>query len=530
MTIACVEELADEFGDDFTGLIYCAPGLADQWRNSISRFTGGKEVRQDHWEGGSSVTVIAGKDPTKRAALYQQVYNDPPRYTIIGWRQITDDYEWVDKLVGNAMFQAGDEVAIIKSPRAEISKATKTLDTPFVYGITATPMKNGKPDELFSIMEWVDDTVLGRADLFDETFVIRHPKNHYVVGYQNLPLLHRMMRDSCVSRDDDDPEIAKYMPKMDPPERIEVRLDKAGRVLYQEIAADLLEELANAARTKTNFNVLALYRGDADAGEMQGRIMARISCLRMLCNHPQLLVQSGKDYLAEQAVYEADKESYPHVTKKFKTATGNWVTTRFPKPFPGSAYAAELLEDGLLDDLKRAPKLDRVMDDIDDVLDADDGDNKVIVFCTNKLVLELIEQEYGPALCARYQGGMTKRNKDISRDRFNNDPACRLFLSSDAGGEGLDLPAANYLFNVDVPYSAGNRDQRNGRHKRASSLWERVHVRDYLIAGSVEVYYADITGEKQAVAAAVKRGRSVRGGRISLTARGLYDWFANNQV
>ena len=39
MTIAAVEELHEEFGDDLCGIVVCGGGLKDQWREQISAFT-----------------------------------------------------------------------------------------------------------------------------------------------------------------------------------------------------------------------------------------------------------------------------------------------------------------------------------------------------------------------------------------------------------------------------------------------------------------------------------------------------------
>jgi superfamily II DNA/RNA helicase len=52
-------------------------------------------------------------------------------------------------------------------------------------------------------------------------------------------------------------------------------------------------------------------------------------------------------------------------------------------------------------------------------------------------------------------------------DRFNNDPACRLFLSTDAGGVGLNLQhAAAVVVNMDLPWNPAVLEQRIGRVHR----------------------------------------------------------------
>jgi superfamily II DNA/RNA helicase len=81
---------------------------------------------------------------------------------------------------------------------------------------------------------------------------------------------------------------------------------------------------------------------------------------------------------------------------------------------------------------------------------------------------------------------MTPASKAAAVARFQNNKDCRLFIASDAGAFGVDLPEANYLFNYDLVESAGKMDQRNARHVRAGSPHKKVFVVNYLMEGSVE--------------------------------------------
>jgi hypothetical protein len=51
-------------------------------------------------------------------------------------------------------------------------------------------------------------------------------------------------------------------------------------------------------------------------------------------------------------------------------------------------------------------------------------------------------------------------------DRFRNDPACRAFLSTDAGGTGLNLQAADTVINLEVPWNPAVLEQRIARVHR----------------------------------------------------------------
>src|SRR5262249_52743842 len=50
--------------------------------------------------------------------------------------------------------------------------------------------------------------------------------------------------------------------------------------------------------------------------------------------------------------------------------------------------------------------------------------------------------------------------------RFRDDPDCRVFLSTDAGGTGLNLQAADTVVNLEVPWNPAVLDQRIARVHR----------------------------------------------------------------
>ena len=51
-------------------------------------------------------------------------------------------------------------------------------------------------------------------------------------------------------------------------------------------------------------------------------------------------------------------------------------------------------------------------------------------------------------------------------ERFRDDPECRVFLSTDAGGTGLNLQAADTVINLEVPWNPAVLEQRIARVHR----------------------------------------------------------------
>lgn len=496
LTIAAVEALNEEFNDTLSGLVLAGSALRYQWADEISKFTGGVMDQDGNWSGGASVIIIDG-NADARAKLYTRVEKEQPQYVILGYEQVVSDYSIVVDLPRD--FLVMDEISCCKSPGANRTQAIKTLDSPFKFGLTGTPMENGKPDELFSIMECIDPSVFGEPDLFERAFVVRN-KSGWVVGYKNLPQFHATLSEAMIRISRDDKRISKYMPKQHPPRTHYVKLDSESADVYRIMSADLQAELAEAMNARQRFDVFALYTGSTGKGDaIQGRIASKITAMRMLLTHPQILRTSAERY-------------------KAGANQG------------GSAYAYELLEDGVLDDLPpTGGKFAEAVERIDEVL-TEDEENKVVVFSFFKGALAELWESYGNE-SVQFHGGMNAKSKAAAKRRFQYDPSIRLFLSSDAGGYGVDLPQANYLINIDLPYSKGKSEQRNSRHDRTSSLHELIHTETFLVEGSVESFYASKLATKGAVARAIVDGIGAdRKGRMELGADKLLEFLEASDV
>jgi superfamily II DNA or RNA helicase len=97
-----------------------------------------------------------------------------------------------------------------------------------------------------------------------------------------------------------------------------------------------------------------------------------------------------------------------------------------------------------------------------------EGPNKVVVFSQWELmlrkaaeVLDRLQIGY-----ATLHGGLPGKDRRVLLDRFRDDPACRVFLSTDAGGVGLNLQAANTVINLELPWNPGVLEQRVARVHR----------------------------------------------------------------
>jgi superfamily II DNA/RNA helicase len=70
-------------------------------------------------------------------------------------------------------------------------------------------------------------------------------------------------------------------------------------------------------------------------------------------------------------------------------------------------------------------------------------------------------------------------------EKFRRDAECRVFLSTDAGGVGLNLQAASAVVNFEPPWNPARLEQRIGRVHRLGQA-HPVHVVHLLTKGTIE--------------------------------------------
>lgn len=82
-------------------------------------------------------------------------------------------------------------------------------------------------------------------------------------------------------------------------------------------------------------------------------------------------------------------------------------------------------------------------------------------------------------------GGVPSRQRGALMEKFRKDPACKVFLSTDAGGVGLNLQVASVVVNFEPPWNPARLEQRIGRVHRLGQS-HPVHVVHMLTENSIE--------------------------------------------
>lgn len=493
MTIAAIEDL---MGRDLVtqSVIICGASLRYQWASKIAEVT--DVAKRTVKVNGNQMTIPATKhciivegNAQQRAKLYAQAIKERTEYVIFGYEGVVNDWERVRKLSPDCIVL--DEATAIKSFKAKRSRKIKRMEAPYRFALTGTPIDNGKPEEVFSIMQWVDETILGRFDLFDKTYIIR---NNFggVKYYKNLHLFREKLSAALCRKKRTDPDVAPFMPEVEEEEAY-VELDAKSRKLYNTIAKELVKELARADKG-WGFDVEAHYKGEStDDGDktIQGRISMRLQAMEMLSCHPQLIRWSAE---------------------KYESGNGD-----------GSRYCWELVNSGALEGLNGSTKFDEVISDAHNILEFA-PENKLIIFSFFKGMIPLFKNEFKNYKVVEFHGDLNAAERGAAINEFQTNPECRVFISSHAGGFGVDLPAANYLFHYDVPWASGAYDQFSARHIRAGSKHENVYVRPYLALGTVDIWKYQGVQYKQRVAGAFIDGKVSKFGELTNDRQPLGDY------
>ena len=105
-----------------------------------------------------------------------------------------------------------------------------------------------------------------------------------------------------------------------------------------------------------------------------------------------------------------------------------------------------------------------------------------------------------------FHGGVPAEQRGALVDRFVADAQCRLFLSTDAGGVGLNLQhAAATVVNMDLPWNPAKLEQRIGRVHRIGQR-RGVQVINLVAQGSIEEGMLGVLAFKQSLFAGVLDG------------------------
>jgi superfamily II DNA or RNA helicase len=387
------------------------------------------------------VTVVEGNLAARR-----DLYRDASFFKIINYELVRHDMDDLLKLRPDLIIL--DEAQRIKNWRAKTAQMVKSLPSRYAFVLTGTPLEN-RIDELYSIFQFLDPRILGPLWHFNDRFYElekRENGTYKVLGYKNIDQLRALIAPYVLRRTRD--EVLKHLPpRVDNNFFVEMT-DPQWRAYreFQEQVAKLLSKAKRQPLTPKEHEIL---------------LMCLIK-MRLICN----------------ALALHDKEIPPKEIER----TG-----------PKLTELDEILSEEIAPAGNGHP-----------VSNGANGARKAIVFSQWASMLALTEP-----IIKRVGLGYVKLTGDVPSakrgdliQKFFDDPQCRVFLSTDAGGVGLNLQAASLVINLDLPWNPAVLEQRIARahrHGQPSS----VQVINLIAKDTIEERMLDTLAAKKNVFATI---------------------------
>jgi superfamily II DNA or RNA helicase len=150
-------------------------------------------------------------------------------------------------------------------------------------------------------------------------------------------------------------------------------------------------------------------------------------------------------------------------------------------------------------------KADELVDLLEEIFE--EKQSKVVVFSQwlrmHEVVMRRLERRKWRHVL--FHGGVPgPKRKDLIQ-QFKEDPDCRLFLSTDAGGVGLNLQTASAVVSMDQPWNPAVLEQRIGRVHRLGQH-RPVRVVHFIAQGTIEEGMLGLLAFKKSMFAGVLDG------------------------
>lgn len=384
-------------------LVVCPTSLLGNWSREIARFAPHVRTVRHHGSGrGGSADTPAG---TVVITSYPLLRAD----------ESLQNQEWDVVLF--------DEAQQLKNPSAMVSKAARSLTANIRIALTGTPVENNL-DELWSIISLTNPGILGTRARFRQRFV--------------TPIQQRRSKTAAAA-----------LSQLVTPHML--------RRTKSEVASDLPPRLNSTVVCTLSEEQVMLYRlvidrafGDGLGSGIgrRGRILALLTELKQICNHP-----------------------------------------------------AQLLDDGDVS-RGRSGKFDRASEMLAEIVD--DGE-RALVFTQYRRMGDLLSSGIGAALGTGpvpfLHGGLEVGQREVIVDSFQEDQHASpvLVLSLRAAGFGLNLTRASHVLHFDRWWNPAVEEQATARAHRIGQQ-RTLSVHTLITAGTVEEHIDRMHQEKRGLA------------------------------
>lgn len=133
-----------------------------------------------------------------------------------------------------------------------------------------------------------------------------------------------------------------------------------------------------------------------------------------------------------------------------------------------------------------SPKLAELAGILDELVTQ--NGRKVVIFSEWTTMTFLIAKQLSEAGIpfVELSGKIPVHKRQALIDEFTNNPDCKVFLSTDAGGTGLNLQAGDCVINFELPWNPARMNQRIGRVNRIGQKSHCINVVNLIMKDSIE--------------------------------------------
>lgn len=362
----------------------------------------------------------------KRKKQYAEFLQSQALFCIINYELLRTDADIMKKMGFDIIIC--DEAHRIKNRTSKTYKALLTIPSERRYALTGTPMQN-QPEELFALYDWLQKGSLGKITNFTPRYIVKGEKfgrKFQILGAKRLDELRNKIAPMMLRRTKE--EVLPDLPEI-VYNTIKVPLPASHRSIYNEIHGDFLAMQGLSQQVPGQHVPHKFHSEESQMGYLY--LMTAFS------DHPALLLR-GKSTFA--------KKYKPFITPEMTS--------------PKLKELLELMEEAVAD-----------------------PNGKVVIFTQYASMLHIIAETLNARFdttCATIFGAMPALERQVQKERFQNDPSCRFIVMTDAGNYGLNLTKGNTIVNYDLHWNPAVREQRIGRIHRIGSAHKSVQVIDMM--------------------------------------------------
>ncbi|MCK8816278.1 SNF2-related protein [Natroniella sulfidigena] len=395
--------LLKSMGHNQPALIICPRTLIYNWGVEVDKFFSDFDY------------LVYYGTPQERAEMRQ----DFSKYQLIitSYSIISRDYlELGDFKFSHVIL---DEAHYIKNRTTKRAKGVKEITAEYRLALTGTPLENSL-EELWSIFDFIMPGYLNSYSQFRKKYLNPITKDQDETKLVELkkriaPFILRRRKEEVLA------DLPDKLINIHPVEMTKVQEDSY-RMILEQVKTDLTAQIEERGFNRSRINILAA-----------------LTKLRQICNHPSLILEESEQQLS-------------------------------------------------------SAKLDALLEIVQAAIA---GGHKIVVFSQFVKMLKIIRQGFEKQeIPFTYLDGST-RNRMERVEKFNADDQLKVFLISlKAGGTGLNLTSANIVIHVDPWWNPMVERQATDRTHRIGQT-KQVTVYKLITTGTVEEKMLKLQQRKQ---------------------------------